>query len=309
MRALLAGIAIILPLLLCGQYDRYISQGDKSLEKREINGALLKYLDAYSDSSTQFITRKIASTYYLAGEWEKAESWFFKLLTYPDQSPDDYLDYIKCLAFQDKGDKALEFFSYLKEYFPEYKYPEGFEFWLIQRFSNPCQPDVTKNARISYCITINATESLDPGNPKLKFYWKFDDGTTAEGPKVKHCWRTAGNHEFTLTSVDSSLGHVRKSDSTFTVSFVEEAKFKLSGNKEAGSFVNFYAYNLKEHPDYYGMVWELSDGTLHYKEAFVHDFYRPGTYTITLHVYGKNDLDQIYQIACLKQNWTVTREK
>ncbi|TXC77039.1 PKD domain-containing protein [Luteibaculum oceani] len=289
------------------QYEKLLIQGDKSFEKMELNGALLKYLKAYEDTATQLVVKKLASTYYLLGEWEKAEEWYFRVFTYTTQTPQDYLDYITCLAYLKKEAKALEFLGYLKEYFPDYKIPDAFEFWLNQRFYAPCIPDKTKDAKISYCVDIDISRSVDTLNKKVKFYWEFDDGTKQAGLRFKKCFKTPGNHKIKLTSVDSSLGHARTSDTTLTVSFIEEANFRVNGNHTVGDLVNFYAFNLKEHPDYYAMAWEISDGTLHFKEAFVHRFYRPATFKITLHIFGKNSNEEIYQIACLTQNWSIKR--
>ena len=307
MKNLLVAILTFCSCALFAQYEKYMEQGEKSESKLEFNGAILKYLSAYEVNPTREAVRKIADTYYLIEDWKKAESWYFKLFSYTEQDAEDYYQYIICQAFLGNKEKTYEFLGLLKDFYPNYKINPAFERWLDQRFYNPCMPDKTKDAKISYCISMDIRESIDSNNLAVKFYWKFDDGTEKTGPVVSHCFRTAGNHEITLSSVDSSMGLARISDTTFTVPFVEQAMFKLSGNRTLGKPVNFYAFNLKDHPHYYGMVWELGDGTLHFKEAFVHEFFSPGSKKIVLHIFGKNDNDEIYQIACLTQNWNISR--
>ncbi len=300
-------IGLLFCFLSQAQYQRSLEQGDKNREKLQLNGALLKYLKAYEDSASVEVIQRIADTYYDLQEWDKAEEWYYQILMSPYQESQHYIDYITCLAFQGKQERSVTFLGYLQDYFPDYEVDPRFKFWLEKKFSDPCRPDKTKNSRISYCIDFDISLSVDSNNTSVHFIWNFDDGTEKQGVRLKHCFKTAGNHQVTLTSVDSSLGHTRTSDTTFTVSFVEEASFKVNGNTTVGRPVNFYAYNLRQHPDYYGMVWEISDGTLHYKEAFVHEFFQPGTYSIILHVFGKNANNEIYQVACLTQDYTIRR--
>lgn len=307
MRNWLLCILILASSYSQAQYQRYLEQGDKSRDKLQLNGALLKYLKAYEDSSSTEICKRIGDTYYDLREWDKAEKWYYLILSFPDQQPEDYINYITCLAFLGKEAKSVEFMGYLNDYFSDFTIDPKYKFWLEKKFRDPCTPDKTKNSRISYCVEFDISGSIDPENPGVDFFWKFDDGFEKKGVKLKHCFRQAGNHEVTLSAIDSSLGHARVFDSTFTVSFVEEANFKVNGNTSVGRPVNFYAYNLRQHPDYYGMVWEISDGTLHYKEAFVHEFYQPGTYGIILHVFGKNANGEIYTVACLTQDYSIKR--
>ena len=284
-----------------------MEQGDKSLEKLELNGAILKYISAYEEEATPEVIRKIADTYYKLKEWEKAGDWYKLLLQYPGLEPEDYISSITCFSFLEQMDLVNAKLAELKELFPYYTLPKAFEFWLKKHFYDPCIPDKTKNSQVSYCVDIDASQGIDPNNLTVSFEWTFEDGSKKFGPRLKHCFPGAGKHLVKLSLVDSTLGTARTQDTTLTVSFVKEAMFKVSGNRFLGRPVNFYAFNLKDHPDYYSMVWELGDGSLSFKEAFIHRFYTPGTQKIILHIFGKNEKNEIYQIACLTQNWNITR--
>lgn len=307
MRYLLCSILLSLVLVCNGQYNRYMEQGDKSLEKLELNGAILKYLSAYEVEPKPEVIRKIANTYYKLKEWEKAGTWYQQLLQYPGLDPEDYIDAITCFSFLEQKDQVKSQLTELKELFPYYTPPKAFEFWVNKHFNDPCIPDKTKNAQVSYCVDIDASQGIDTNNLSVVFKWTLEDGSKKYGPRLKHCFPGAGKHQVQLSLIDSTLNMARTLDTTLTVSFVKEAMFKVSGNRFLGRPVNFYAFNLKDHPDYYGMVWELGDGSLNFKEAFVHRFYTPGTQKIILHIFGKNEKNEIYQIACLTQNWNITR--
>ena len=58
------------------------------------------------------------------------------------------------------------------------------------------------------CVTdeveFDASKSYDPDDDSLTFSWDFGDGTTAQGPKVKHGYKDIGIYKVTLSVKDDS---------------------------------------------------------------------------------------------------------
>ena len=291
--------------LLHGQVDRLIRKGDKELEDYKYNSALLNYMLAYEDTMAYDLAGKIADAYFYLQSFEKAEEWYFRRLGYLDQSQEDYMNYIKCLLANLKYRRAEEATVLMEEYFPESEKVKMFSHWVETRIYDPCMADYAKDDKISFCIELNAGPSRDPGNPDMEFLWQLENGQTYRGDKMKHCFRSPGNHRIMLMAVDSSLNVRRTSDTTLVVSFLSEADFVIAGSRQKNEEVKFYAYNLMDHPQYYGMAWEFGDGDVKFGEGVNHQFRKRGSYYIHLLVFGQQENGDIYTIGCLSKIWNV----
>ena len=63
-----------------------------------------------------------------------------------------------------------------------------------------------KTARAHRKVTFDARKSKETGGTIVSYRWKFGDGKTGKGRKVKHAYKKRGRYTVTLTVRDAA-GH------------------------------------------------------------------------------------------------------
>lgn len=283
-------------------------KGDRLSQKSKYSDALIYYLDAYVEEPNYRITKKIANTHFTLQNFQKAANWNFKLLQFNKQKVEDYQSYIKCLLKSNQEDKALEFTELLNQFYPEKQDSLLlFTTWVKQKISSPCYPDISKKQKVLYCTDIDATPSKDPNNPNTYFVWETEEGKIYKGDRVELCFKRAGDHRVRLMIVDTTYGQKQISDTTITLSFMQNAYFILTGPRIIESPISVSALNLTRDANYYGMVWEFGDGEISLDPSTKYSYKKAGFYDIKLTVFGQTNQRDIYTIGCLTKNWTTSK--
>jgi len=74
----------------------------------------------------------------------------------------------------------------------------------------------SRRVRVDASDTFHAAGSDASPGDRLTFRWRFDDGATASGARVKHAWKHAGHHRATVTARDLD-GYIATASVTIVV--------------------------------------------------------------------------------------------
>lgn len=141
------------------------------------------------------------------------------------------------------------------------------------------------NVKPEYCIKIDASKSVDPGNPGLVFEWEIGNtGEILRGTAVRPCFEKPGSYEIHLNIVDPFSDLVNVHDTTLNVFISANVEFTHRGSRRlAGSF----QFNIPR--EFYGkkpnsrFVWMFEDGTIRNNSRSARKVYtRSGTYTVSV---------------------------
>lgn len=133
-----------------------------------------------------------------------------------------------------------------------------------------------------YNVNFNGSKSYDPDNDKLSYSWDFGDGSTAEGAKVDHVYKQAGEYTARLTVNDGSNGACSVATDTVVVrlnkSPVADAGkdiFSCSGTAVTLAAADTGAAKY---------TWNFGDGETAEGKSVTHNYTKGGSYTATLTV-------------------------
>lgn len=286
------------------QDSKLINKGDRAFKRGKYFDAIELYKEAQNEGSTYNLNQKIADTYYRVQDFRQAADYYLKLISTTKQKQEDYERLY--LSYHYSGDqiKSAEILNLLYDYFPSFKQSK-FYWWAISELSAPCVPYYGKKKKLNYCVTLDATSSIDFNNDKIHFKWEPDDGTKHYGPRLKHCFTESGKHDIKLTSIDSTNSIVRQSDTTLQVIFLDHTNFILAGRRQVGYETSFNAFQLTDSEDYFYMVWETGDGNVYFSPEAKHVYNMIGEYLVKLTVFGKDESGYIYPVACLTKTWVI----
>ncbi|HRK62443.1 MAG TPA: PKD domain-containing protein [Candidatus Omnitrophota bacterium] len=133
-----------------------------------------------------------------------------------------------------------------------------------------------------YAVTFNGGKSYDAENDGLSYAWDFGDGEKAEGAKVTHVYKQAGEYTARLTVTDNSGAGCNVSTDTVSVRLNKSPIVDAGENvfSCSGGAVTLNA-NGPEGSKY---TWNLGDGTVKEGKSVTHTYAKGGSYTATVTV-------------------------
>lgn len=135
--------------------------------------------------------------------------------------------------------------------------------------------------------TFDATQSYDPNNEKLSFFWDFGDGTTSDKPVVTHVYEKGGQYTVKLTVKDSSGMEcdTDQTSQTVRVNAPPVASFTAPEKVCAGQEVMLDAGRTTDDtPETLSYQWDLGDGTSAEGKTVSKAYTRGGKYNVKLFV-------------------------
>jgi len=133
-----------------------------------------------------------------------------------------------------------------------------------------------------YSVSFNGTKSYDPDNNSLSYAWDFGDGSTAEGAKVSHVYKQAGEYTARLTVNDATNAACSVATDTVVVRLnkapVADAGkdiFSCSGNAVTLTAADTTAAKY---------TWNFGDGETAEGKSVTHNYTKGGSYTATVTV-------------------------
>ncbi|PIY95895.1 MAG: hypothetical protein COY66_05560, partial [Candidatus Kerfeldbacteria bacterium CG_4_10_14_0_8_um_filter_42_10] len=64
--------------------------------------------------------------------------------------------------------------------------------------------DLVSETKVGIEVTFDASDSSDPDNDSLEYFWDFGDGNSAEGIETQHAYSELGTYSVVLKAVDSN---------------------------------------------------------------------------------------------------------
>jgi PKD repeat protein len=153
---------------------------------------------------------------------------------------------------------------------------------------------------------------LSGGQPMLWLY-QFGDGSTSDSPTPVHTYRKAGTYTVNLTiwTMDNTGGLIRTStEKTAYITVIQSPAQELAAWFSAGPVsgpaplqVRFTDRSTGDPIKY---RYEFGDGCISPSPNATHTYYKPGTYTVNLTVWGTKDLKPVSNITVLQNLIVVT---
>jgi hypothetical protein len=73
------------------------------------------------------------------------------------------------------------------------------------------------NTMVNESLTFNASETFDPNDDNISFYWDFDDGNTSTNQTVDHMFSEKGSYQVTLTVTETDGDGLEKTDKIMVI--------------------------------------------------------------------------------------------
>jgi len=137
-------------------------------------------------------------------------------------------------------------------------------------------------------IVFDGSESFDPDNDELRYYWDFGDGGSAEGAIVSHYYRDGGRYQAVLTVDDQKLLSNSFSKDTVNV-FINRSPDAFFELPYAVCVSDTFRYDGSNSFDVDGnenlrYEWVFGDGNSAQSKVGVHQYADIGTYNVELTV-------------------------
>jgi PKD repeat protein len=129
---------------------------------------------------------------------------------------------------------------------------------------------------------FDGTESHDPNNEKLKFFWEFGDGTTGEEPILEHTFTKSGEYKVTLTVTNES-NLVDKSSKIIQANIPPTAMFEAPAAVCQNEIFPLDAStSTSEGNKELNYLWLMGDGTRKSGETVDMSYAHMGDYVVKL---------------------------
>jgi hypothetical protein len=163
----------------------------------------------------------------------------------------------------------------------------------------------------TYCYEFLEENALKFDTIPFRYSWNFGDGSTAEGPKVQHCFKTEGNYTVTVDVFNLVTKELKKNEKTYDMEIRPIEQPYISGPVQcsAGQQIRLDAdstylpgWNISQ---YY---WNFGDETIDISREVKKIYSKPGVYTIQLIVTTFPDANGVTRDKCVFKNIRVVRQ-
>ncbi len=284
--------------LVSCQKDVSRSKADDLYKQEWYSISAKHYERLYETHPTEDIMLKRMNAYVRSHQYEKAES-FFRELKESDMELSEYgLVFADVLRRNGQYEESLEWYGKSEiadSVQDKVQLGAGIAQSLLD-MKGACFGDKEKK----YCISLDASESIDPERPDLVIQWDFDDGGSASGPAIEYCFTTPGKHMAFLNIYDPVTQFTDKREFEMDVEFKAPFELDYPYTVYKGEPVSL-AVTGELPEDSLKIIWDLDDTRLLEGEQIDVQFYSAGRNNIK--VYLINDSDSI--VYCYEKTLNV----
>jgi PKD repeat protein len=137
---------------------------------------------------------------------------------------------------------------------------------------------------IPVTVKFDASKSSDPDGKIADYRWSFGDGSVAQGKKVEHTYKKAGEYLATLTVIDNDLRTATDQIMITASTGAPQARFSVSANK--GMRPLTVAFDASESDDVDGEIvsyrWDFGDGVTEEGVQVQHEYVNGGDFVAKL---------------------------
>jgi tetratricopeptide (TPR) repeat protein len=268
-----------------------VKQGDKYFESGDYMIASRFYEQNYKQEEDSHSAERLIVSYRHLQEYERLEKLYLKLVENDPSAHSESLAKIQLkLGKYDEAKKTLDgqlLQSEVGAVLLRYAESEG-----------SCNSNCEENEEKKYVLELSAAQSIDQGNPNVKFFWEYD-GKIQTGITSKFYFKSSGEKTVYLHAKDMNTGIMSKRVDSTIVNIPEQNNFTIvnGSNKELwhDTELSFSAGDVNEA---YTYLWDLGDGNFKLGPNITHKYIQGGEFTIRLIVYDENGNCN----SCVQQN-------
>ena len=155
---------------------------------------------------------------------------------------------------------------------------------LVNRYldSTPELTPITFNQNPEYCITIDASASIDSANSELIYEWIHHREEVERTKVLKVCYDQPGKHMIWLNVIDPTTGIRNLRDTAIELYLEPKPNFDTEGlaliNTTQSFDVSTYANEVSQRT----FLWDFGDGTMRQGKVVRHVFHEAGEFPIRL---------------------------
>lgn len=229
---------VLLPFVLCfygytsfSQKDVLV-QANKLFEEKKYGEAIPLYDKIYEKKKDRAVLLKLADANYLNENYAPAQRYYadyFRDSVY--ENIPQFSNYARSTKESGKIKLALKLYQKLFDITQDPAAKEILDTYTLYVDSSMYIRSFDLDSNYN-CVTIDATTSLDTLASPMFYNWEFDDGKTAEGLVIEHCFAQEGLHSAILNITDKKTGLVKQRD-TMLVLNIETLPVKFNAPKLA----------------------------------------------------------------------------
>jgi len=291
-RILLKGCFTLI-LLFCSQpgfsQKELIAQANKLFDEKKYSEAIPLYNKLYEKKRDRIFLLRLADANYLNENYPQAQKYYVEYFR------DSVYEHIPQFTYYANasnvtGKIALAVKLYRKIYEITQDETAKNKYELYTYYLDNLQAAKVYDLDAEYnCVTVDATGSVDSAAAPLFYLWNFDDGKTAEGLRVEHCFAKGGEHKIVLSTRDLMTGTTR-TDTTLTI-FIDglPLQFLMPQVGRKYFYIEFDAseaevagYNIVDY------IWDMDNGEMVHGKKIKFRFNESRSYSIKLTVLAQS---------------------
>jgi hypothetical protein len=158
-----------------------------------------------------------------------------------------------------------------------------------------------------YCVSLDASKSIDMNAPELEYTWVFDGLRKRKGIQVDHCFTRPGLHQASLNTYDPKIGQIVESDTTIILNLPSALRFNKSGFFKILNTVSFETkgYTVAEGNF---LLWSFGDGNYSSGRSVKNVFYEIGDFEVVVYEM-KYDGESIQIIKAIKDTINISNNR
>jgi len=295
-----------------GRYDTFITSSDSNMQVYTLTGTYSISLTVTGPGGSDTKTREHILTIEdpLIAQFSASTVNGYNPLTvsFYNQSKGDYSS-----SLWNFGDGNT---SNLTEPVHIYKKPGKYDVSLtIYNNNNNDSKTINQMINVNEYIPVNAdfygvpTKGIAPldvnffetsSGDILNYYWNFGDNSSFTGKNPSHKYINPGSYTVTLKITSKNNESIKLRKDYIRVNYeAPKADFTISKNSGTVPFNVQFFNNSNGKID--SWLWNFGDGTISRDKNPDHIFEIPGTYTVSLTVYGPGGKDQKIFINCIEK--------
>jgi chitodextrinase len=172
----------------------------------------------------------------------------------------------------------------------------------------PVFADCPEQQENEYCYTFYEARQTNLDTTLFNYEWDLGDGTRKKGLKADHCFASTGHYTVRLNVIDLVTGEVYYNEATYDliVEDIVQPYITSADTAYVGTEVQFDALKSNLGFTIAGYYWDFGDATRAENREAVHNFRKPGLYTIQLGVTGAVANENAFpEKACVIKKITV----
>lgn len=138
------------------------------------------------------------------------------------------------------------------------------------------------NLKASYCIELDASESIDEKVPNLEYNWTFDRIHKTKGVVAEHCFKKHGKHLISLSIYDPEIDQMVLNDTVFYIDVPAALRFKKGGFNKILNTVTFDAGGFQVKDNSF-LLWSFGDGNYSSGNEVKNVYIDEGIYDVELY--------------------------